>query len=100
MPDTRTIRHYLADLVEAAARSAVAAGELPDVPLPPAIVERPKDSTNGDFATALPLRLARSAMKPPLEVAAAIARHIPENETLAPAEVAALGFINLRLSNV
>lgn len=99
MPDTRTIRHYLADLVEAAARSAVAAGELPDVPLPPAVVERPKDSGNGDFATALPLRLARSAMKPPLEVAAAIARHIPENETLAPAEVAAPGFINLRLSN-
>ncbi|MGE3075645.1 MAG: arginine--tRNA ligase [Dehalococcoidia bacterium] len=99
MPDTRTIRPYLADLVEAAARQAVAAGELPDVPLPNAVIERPKDAANGDFATALPLRLARSAMKPPLEVAGAIARHIAPNDVLDAPEVAAPGFINFRLSN-
>lgn len=99
MPDTRSIRQYLADLVEAAARQAVAAGELPDVPLPPAGIERPKDAANGDFATALPLRLARSAMKPPIEAAAAIARHIGANDVVEAPEVAPPGFINLRLSN-
>ena len=72
MPDTRTIRTHLADLVDRAAQEAVDQGDLPDVPLPPAVIERPKDPANGDFATALPLRLARAAMKPPLEVAAAI----------------------------
>ncbi|MGK2966211.1 MAG: hypothetical protein ACSLFM_11495, partial [Tepidiformaceae bacterium] len=40
-------------------------------------MERPKDTANGDFASTLPLRLARAAMKPPLEIAAVIARHIP-----------------------
>ena len=99
MPDTRTIRQYLADLVEAAAKQAVAAGELPDVPLPPAVIERPKDGANGDFATALPLRLARSAMKPPLEVASAIARHIAADDVLDAPEIAAPGFINFRLAN-
>ena len=99
MPDTRTIRQYLADLIDRAAKAAVSAGELPDVPLPAAVIERPKDAANGDFATALPLRLARAAMKPPLDVAAAIAKYIERDEILEPAEVAAPGFINLRLSN-
>ena len=99
MPDTRTIRTHLADLVDRAAQEAVDHGDLPDVPLPPAVIERPKDPANGDFATALPLRLARAAMKPPLEVAAAIARHIKTDELLEPVEVAPPGFINLRLSS-
>ncbi len=77
MPDTRDIRSYLEQLVEAGARAAVAAGDLPDVAIPGASLERPKDPANGDFASTLPLRLARAAMQPPIEVARAIATHIP-----------------------
>src|SRR5689334_16259643 len=99
MPDTRTIGVYLSELVADAARAAVAAGDLPDVVLPAATVERPKDAANGDFASTLPMRLARSAMKPPLDVARAIAKHIPADAAIEPAEVAPPGFINLRLSN-
>lgn len=99
MPDTRTIQTYLARLIDTAARSAVAAGDLPDVPLAATKIERPKDPANGDFACALPLRLARAAMKPPMDVAQAIARHIPADATIDPPMVAPPGFINLRLSN-
>lgn len=99
MPDTRTIRSHLAALIDRAAAAAVAAGELPDVALPGAAIERPKDPANGDFASTLPLRLARAAMKPPIDVANAIARHIEADPAIEPPEVAPPGFINLRLSN-
>ncbi len=99
MPDTRDIRHYLGALVENAARAAVASGELPDVALPGAAIERPKDTANGDFASTLPLRLARAAMKPPLEIATAITRHIPADPAIDAPSVAPPGFINIRLSD-
>lgn len=98
MPDTRDIRSYLEQLVEAAARAAVAAGDLPDVAIPGASLERPKDPANGDFASTLPLRLARAAMKPPIEVARAIAQHIPADSAVETPSVAPPGFINFRLS--
>jgi arginyl-tRNA synthetase len=99
MPDTRDIRHYLEVLVENAARAAVASGQLPDVALPGAAIERPKDTANGDFASTLPLRLARAAMKPPLEIATAIARHIPADPAIDAPSVAPPGFVNIRLSD-
>ena len=98
MPDTRNIRAYLEELVETGARAAVAAGDLPDVAIPGAALERPKDAANGDFASTLPLRLARAAMKPPIEVARAIARHIPADPAIEVPSVAPPGFINFRLS--
>lgn len=98
MPDTRTIRPYLEDLVAAAARAAVAAGDLPDVAIPGAAIERPKDPANGDFASTLPLRLARAAMRPPLDIARAIVHHLPADPAIEPPAVAPPGFINFRLS--
>ena len=98
MPDARNIRQYLESLVNGAVREAIAAGDLPDVALPEATLERPKDTANGDFASTLPLRLARAAMKPPLEIASAIAAHVPADASIDAPTVAPPGFINLRLS--
>lgn len=99
MADARTIRSHLEGLVAAAVREAVAAGELPDVAVPAASVERPKDPANGDFASTLPLRMARAAMRPPLELAQAIAKHFPADPAVERPEVAAPGFINFRLTS-
>lgn len=96
--DTRTIRAHLETLVQQAVLAAVAAGDLPDVAIPGAAIERPKDLANGDFASTLPLRLARAAMKPPLEIAAAIVKHLPADPAIDAPNVAPPGFINLRLS--
>ncbi len=98
MPDTRTIRPHLEGLVAAAARAAVAAGDLPDVAIPGAAIERPKDPANGDFASTLPLRLARAAMRPPLDIARAIVNHLPHDPVIESPAVAPPGFINFRLS--
>jgi arginyl-tRNA synthetase len=98
MPDARDIRQHLESLVNAAVRGAVAAGDLPDVALPDATLERPKDSANGDFASTLPLRLARAAMKPPLDIARVIAAHVPADPSIDVPTVAPPGFINLKLS--
>lgn len=98
MPDTRDIRLYLEGLLSQAVRSAIEAGELPDVAVPGTAIERPKDTANGDFASTLPLRLARAAMKPPLEIAKVIARHIPADAAIDPPAVVPPGFINIRIS--
>jgi arginyl-tRNA synthetase len=98
MIDARTIRQHLEAIVLAAVAEAVRSGDLPDVPVTGASVERPKDVSKGDFACTLPLRLARSAMKPPLQIAEAIARHVAVDETIDAPDIAPPGFINFRLS--
>jgi len=99
MVDSRDIRSHLEDLTSQAVRQAIADGQLPDTAVPVGAIERPKDPGNGDFASTLPLRLARSAMKPPLEIASAIADRIPVDGTIARPTVAPPGFINFRLSD-
>ena len=85
-------------LVAGATRAAIEAGALPDVALPDELVERPRDASHGDYASSLPLRLARSAMMPPLTIAEAIAEHLPANDVIDAPQIAPPGFINLSLA--
>lgn len=94
----RDIRVHIEALVDRAVADAIAAGDLPDVAVPGAAVERPKDTANGDFASTLPLRLARAMMKPPIEIANAIAKRLGGDPAIEPPTVAAPGFLNFRLS--
>ena len=61
-------------------------------------VERTRDPSHGDYASNIALRLARSAGKPPRELAAAIVQALPASPLVARAEVAGAGFINLTLA--
>jgi arginyl-tRNA synthetase len=64
-------------------------------------VEPPRDPRHGDFAVNAALVLARSAGKPPRELAQAIAealRAVDEGREIASLEVAGPGFVNLRLA--
>jgi arginyl-tRNA synthetase len=58
-----SIRDEIAALVDEAARAAQAAGDIPAVVLPDPAVERPARPEHGDYASSLPLRLARSARR-------------------------------------
>jgi arginyl-tRNA synthetase len=92
------IRDDLTRIVETAATAAMEAGELPHVALPEIIIERPSRPEHGDYATSLPLRLARAARANPLDIANTIAGRVPLEAPLQAAEAAAPGFINFRLS--
>ncbi len=92
------IRDDIEGMVETAANAAMAAGELPRVVLPEIVIERPARPEHGDYATNLPMRLARAARANPLDIAAAIAARMPSSDAIAASEVAPPGFINFRLS--
>ncbi|HEV8401495.1 MAG TPA: arginine--tRNA ligase [Candidatus Limnocylindrales bacterium] len=92
---------------------AVAAGTLPAWPdgaaRPEVAIERPADPVHGDFASNLAMRLARPYRMAPLAIAQAIvaeltaqsaesaAAGVAPGSPIASAEVAAPGFVNLRL---
>ena len=94
-----SIRQEIAALIDAAARAAQAAGEIPPVVLLEPLVERPARPEHGDYASSLPLRLARAARQSPMSLAEAIVRHLPENAAVGEVTVAAPGFINVRLAD-
>ncbi len=70
------IRDEIAELIDAAAKAAQAAGEIPTVVLPPPSVERPSRPEHGDYASNLPLQLSRAARQNPMQLAEAISKHI------------------------
>jgi len=91
-----------AGIAGAARRAALAAGEAwgldPAQPLPAFSVEVPRDREHGDFATNLALLLARSARRPPREIAESIAARLDLRGTwIKEAKVAGPGFINFYL---
>ncbi|HUQ17873.1 MAG TPA: arginine--tRNA ligase [Candidatus Saccharimonadales bacterium] len=60
-------------------------------------VERPANAAHGDYASSIAMRLAKPLRLPPLRIAQAIAGRVPPGEAIASVEVAAPGFINVRL---
>ena len=91
------------DLIDARLRSAVAdaqrAGALPPFDVPgAALVERPQKAEHGDFASSLPLRVAKAARRPPLEIAEAVAAAVAVEAPIGGVSVAPPGFVNFRLS--
>ncbi|MFN8517971.1 MAG: arginine--tRNA ligase [Chloroflexota bacterium] len=102
VPSLRTLGRVA---VQAAWDSAVASGALPAVPRdatqPTVEVERPADPAHGDLASNIAMRLARPLRRSPLVIADAIADQLRAagGDTLASVEVAAPGFLNLRLAD-
>ncbi len=93
------IKHYLAELVRQAIANAQNAGALPAFALPDVFIERPAKKEWGDYATSLPLKLAREYKRAPLQIAQAIAAHFPRDQAVAKVDAAAPGFVNIVLSD-
>jgi len=90
-----TVREILAKAVGALVAEGLLAG-----PPPTILIDRPKRSEHGDFASNVALALAKAAGKPPRAVAEAIVARLPTggSSPLAEASIAGPGFINLRLA--
>ena len=93
------IRHEIEKLVADAIRASQDAGRIPsELGAPEPLVERPQRPEHGDYASSLPLRLARTARMNPMELASVIAEHVPAGGAIEAVETAPPGFINIRLS--
>jgi arginyl-tRNA synthetase len=66
---------------------------------PEPLVERPKQSAHGDYATSAALVLAKQAKRNPRELAQAIVAALPPSPLVERAEVAGAGFINVFLTH-
>ncbi|MGN0039375.1 MAG: arginine--tRNA ligase [Coriobacteriales bacterium] len=93
------MRKQVEEIVVKALEGAVSAGELPLETIPDPGLERPRDKSNGDWATTVAMRCAKQAHMSPRAIADIVAKHLEGNELLSSVEVAGPGFINLRLSN-
>ena len=92
----------MSDTIEEMLRKAVAdaqsVGDLPSFEVEELGIERPANSSNGDWTSTLALRSARLARMAPAKIASAIVAHMPEDPTVSKVEVAGPGFINFYLS--
>ena len=85
-------------MVEEAVGRARDAGDLPAVALPEIVIERPQRPEHGDYATSLPLRLARAAGAKPVDLGQTLVRHLPPSDAVDRVEVVPPGFVNFHLS--
>ena len=90
-----TIRELVAQSVESLRQD----GELQIETMPDIQVEHPGNPEHGDFATNLPLRLARATRINPLELAETLVKRIPSGTPVDRVEAAMPGFINFYLED-
>lgn len=62
------------------------------------LLERTRDSKNGDFATNVALALAKAAGEPPRKLAERIVAALPDDPLITKVEIAGPGFINFHIA--
>ena len=101
------IRSQVRESVERAWQRAIDSGSLPtldEAERPTVDVERPANHEHGDLASNLAMKLARPYRRSPLDIASALAATIANEAAggtspIATVEVAAPGFLNVRLAD-
>ena len=99
MSEILGVKQKIIESLKQAAIEAQQSGKLPGVPLPEISIERPQKAEHGDYASSLPLKLARSTGLNPLVIAKSITSLISKSEEIADITVAPPGFINFTLSS-
>jgi arginyl-tRNA synthetase len=94
-----SLRQRLIESLRQAAGQAQQSGKLPQAPLPEISVEKPQNPEHGDYATSLPLKLARATGLEPLTIANHIAELIVPGPEIDSVAVAPPGFINFTLGS-
>ena len=92
------LKDRIAQLITQGVEEAQRRGVLPPGPVPEVVVERPQLPEHGDFATNLPLRLARAARMSPVAIAEGLAPLIATEEPTERVWAAPPGFINFTIS--
>src|SRR5512142_3546161 len=95
-----TIRQLLRAAFTDARARAITSGALPvpdSVELPPVTIERPSRPEHGDYATNAAMQLVPLARMAPTRIAAILAEELRMPDGMGTVEVAAPGFVNVRL---
>ena len=79
--------------------SAIKNGELPPTQVSDAAIERPQNTHHGDFASSLPLKLAREMKMSPMAIGKILSNYIPEQGIIGESQIAPPGFVNLKLDS-
>ena len=93
------LKQKLIELLTRAAVEAQQSGKLPSVALPEVVIERPQNPEHGDYASSLPLKLARATGISPLAIANDIVSLIASTPEIDRVVVAPPGFINFTLKS-
>ncbi|MDE2785228.1 MAG: arginine--tRNA ligase [Chloroflexota bacterium] len=93
------VKDTVAAIVAAALEQANRDGAINVDAAPEIEIERPNNPEHGDFATNLPLRLARAARANPMQLAQLIAERVQPGPEIAEVQAAPPGFINFKLSD-
>ena len=93
------LKQKLIELLTRAAVEAQQLGKLPSVTLPEVVIERPQNAEHGDYASSLPLKLARATGISPLTIASDMVSLIVPTPEIARVAVAPPGFINFTLKS-
>tara|TARA_Y100000815_G_scaffold275556_1_gene314519 strand:+ start:2397 stop:4064 length:1668 start_codon:yes stop_codon:yes gene_type:complete len=93
------VLHTVRELVSQAVQQAQNDGLLQLETTPEIQIERPGKLENGDFATSLPLRLARATRINPLQLAESLVQLIPACDEIEKVVAAHPGFINFYLKD-
>ena len=90
--------HQLSEAIERVINDARKGGALIAAAPESVPLERPKNREHGDYATSIALALAKSAGKPPREIAELIAAGLRSLEIIDRVDIAGPGFINITLA--
>ena len=96
---TALVRDRIQEMVAEAVRKARQEGAIRLESMPEILVERPGNPDHGDFATSLPLRLARATRINPLKLAETLTEFVPVAAEVRKVEAAHPGFINFYLDD-
>jgi arginyl-tRNA synthetase len=93
------VRQRIIELLTQAASQAQESGKLPSVVLPEVTVEHPQNPEHGDYASSLPLKLARATKASPLTIAEDLVRLMVPSPEIGSITAAPPGFINFTLNS-
>jgi arginyl-tRNA synthetase len=98
MGDNMSFRKQLAETLEQALARAHDKGLLSGGNTPEILIERPAKADHGDYASSLPLKLARLTGLKPMDIAEMLIKNMPPLENIEKVSAAKPGFINFTIS--
>ena len=93
-----TVPEILSASIKKAFKKAQQDNLVPAAEIGDTAVERPQNPEHGDYASSLPLKLAKPLKKNPVEIANVLAKYLRTDEILEDVAVASPGFLNFVLS--